>query len=109
MSDYFHGHEIDRPHPHMPATGTEGRCELCGERADAVLHQQWDVAYRKFRKDPLGVHSTTRTTVEHSPREFIVKGPLVPLLWFVAFWVVCEGLLAGWTIVYNTLDLLNRP
>ena len=30
MSDYFQGFVADKPHPLMSATGSEGRCELCG-------------------------------------------------------------------------------
>lgn len=37
-ADYFQGYTKDEPHPHMPATGTEGRCELCGLGPDASVH-----------------------------------------------------------------------
>lgn len=36
--EYFFGYTADTPHPWMPATGTEGRCELCGLRWDAIIH-----------------------------------------------------------------------
>jgi len=40
-ADYFQGFKKDLPHPSMPATGTEGRCELCGLR-DSPLHDQYE-------------------------------------------------------------------
>jgi hypothetical protein len=41
MADYFQGFTEDSPHPHMPATGTEGRCELCGENESGRKHLDW--------------------------------------------------------------------
>ena len=40
QSDYFRGYRDYRPHPHMPATGTEGRCEVCGGRGDNRMHDE---------------------------------------------------------------------
>lgn len=39
-ADYFRGFTAGQPHPHMPATGTEGRCELCSGEREAVVHEQ---------------------------------------------------------------------
>ncbi len=33
--------EADQPHPHMPAIGTEGRCELCGFGEHAYVHHMY--------------------------------------------------------------------
>ncbi len=52
MSDYFFGFKENEPHPCLvpyrrhwrPATGTEGRCELCGLDWDAPLHEQYRAA-----------------------------------------------------------------
>lgn len=37
--EYFRGHKADKPHPHMPATGTEGMCELCRDGRESPFHQ----------------------------------------------------------------------
>ncbi len=41
MNDYFQGAKADEPHPCFAATGSEGRCELCGLGPDAPLHEAW--------------------------------------------------------------------
>jgi len=38
MSDYFHGDTADKPHTCWAASGSEGRCELCGLYSDAYIH-----------------------------------------------------------------------
>ena len=44
MSDvipaYFHGYVADRQHPWMASTGSDGRCELCGQGWDHTIHEQ---------------------------------------------------------------------
>ncbi len=37
---YFRGYVAHMRHPHMPATGTEGMCELCGHGSDSPLHEK---------------------------------------------------------------------
>lgn len=51
MSDYFQGFTEDVPHPRMAATGTEGRCELCG-LYDSELHERWYAAQPPYVPDP---------------------------------------------------------
>lgn len=49
--DYFFGYIESEAHPSMAATGTEGRCELCGGYADDVRHREpyWDPPTRERR------------------------------------------------------------
>jgi hypothetical protein len=35
---YFGRYVYNLPHPCMAATGTEGRCELCGHGPESALH-----------------------------------------------------------------------
>jgi hypothetical protein len=42
VGDYFQGNVKDQPHPWMPATGSEGRCELCGLGENVVIHSQFE-------------------------------------------------------------------
>lgn len=46
VARYFQGFTKDQPHPPMPATGTEGRCELCGGPRDAPLHVQYTACHQ---------------------------------------------------------------
>ena len=43
MSDYFQGFVADKSHPLMSATGSEGRCELCGLR-ESPLHDAYNAS-----------------------------------------------------------------
>lgn len=40
VKSYFGGYSDPyQQHPHMPSTGSEGRCDLCGGYHDALVHQ----------------------------------------------------------------------
>lgn len=41
---YFQGFTKEHPHPRMAATGSEGRCELCGLGPDATIHTTYKAA-----------------------------------------------------------------
>ncbi len=43
QSDYFQRFVADKPHPLMSATGSEGRCELCGLR-ESQLHDAYEAS-----------------------------------------------------------------
>ncbi len=47
--DYFGGFERMAPHPCMAATGTEGRCELCGGGASVSMHLLYEA--EKYRQE----------------------------------------------------------
>ncbi len=43
MIDYFQGFVADKSHPLMSATGSDGRCELCGLR-ESPLHDTYEAS-----------------------------------------------------------------
>ena len=47
--DYFQGFRRDEPHPRLAATGSEGRCELCG-LDEAPLHTAYEVVATAIRQ-----------------------------------------------------------
>lgn len=48
--DYFFGYEADERHPHMASTGSEGRCDLCGQRSRSPLHKRPLFGWREKRR-----------------------------------------------------------